>query len=211
MPGGAGEAEIARFVGGWLAERGLEVDLPTSRPAGRTSSAWRAGSGGGRSLLLYAHLDIVGYEGMADPFSPRVEGDRLYGRGAYDMKAGLAAIMCARASAAELGLAGDVIVAAVCDEEFAIVGAHALAEEVWADAAIVTEPTGAESVAIAHKGFTWHRIEVRGLAAHGSRPRRASMPSSTPAASWAASRRSPPTSPRARPSAARPRVDRMRR
>jgi acetylornithine deacetylase len=108
---------------------------------------------------------------MTDPFRPRVESNRLYGRGAYDMKAGLAAIMVAAAHAAERGVAGDVIVAAVCDEEFASAGAQAVGETVWADAAIVTEPTGAEmTVAIAHKGFTWHEIVVRGRAAHGSRP-----------------------------------------
>jgi acetylornithine deacetylase len=129
------------------------------------------GSGDGRSLLLNAHLDTVGYEGMTDPLRPRIQSDRMYGRGAYDMKAGLAAIMCAGARAVELRLAGDVIVTAVCDEEYASIGAHAVAKEVWADAAIVTEPTGDRiRLAVAHKGFTWHRIEVRGVAAHGSRP-----------------------------------------
>src|SRR6478736_4908844 len=150
VAGGAGEAEIARFVGGWLEARGLEVDVSDAEP-GRPNAVGRArGSGGGRTLLLNAHLDVVGVDGMSDPFRPRVEGDRLYGRGAYDMKAGLAA---------------------VCDEEFASSGAQAVAQTVTADAAIVTEPTGAEiNVAVAHKGFTWHRIVVGGRAAHGSRP-----------------------------------------
>jgi acetylornithine deacetylase/succinyl-diaminopimelate desuccinylase-like protein len=116
-------------------------------------------------------MDVVGVDGMADPFTARVDGNRLYGRGAYDMKAGLAAIMVAAADAAKRGLAGDVIVAAVCDEEFASAGAQAVADSVRADAAIVTEPTGAQmTAAIAHKGFTWHEIVVRGRAAHGSRP-----------------------------------------
>jgi acetylornithine deacetylase len=108
---------------------------------------------------------------MTDPFTPRIEGDRMYGRGAYDMKAGLAAIMVAAANAAGRGLAGDVVVAGVCDEEFASAGAQAVARTVSADGAIVTEPTGEQMmVAIAHKGFTWHEIVVRGRAAHGSRP-----------------------------------------
>src|SRR6476469_4751827 len=164
VPGGAGEAEIARFVGGWLEARGLEVEVSDAEP-GRPNAVGRArGSGGGRTLLLNAHMDVVGVEGMSGPFRPRVEGDRLYGRGAYDMKAGLAAVMVAAAAAAERGLAGDVVVAAVCDEEFASAGAQAVAQTVTADAAIVTEPTGAEiSVAVAHKGFTWHRIVVAGL------------------------------------------------
>jgi acetylornithine deacetylase len=172
VPGGAGEAEIARFVAGWLEQRGLEVQLSDAEP-GRPNVIGRAlGRGGGRTLLLNAHMDVVGVEGMTDPFRPRVEGDRLYGRGAYDMKAGLAAIMVAAARAAGEGLAGDVIVAAVCDEEFASAGAYAVAGSVTADAAIVAEPTGDEiSIAIAHKGFTWHRIVVHGRAAHGSKPR----------------------------------------
>jgi acetylornithine deacetylase/succinyl-diaminopimelate desuccinylase-like protein len=171
VPGGAGEAEIARFVGGWLEQRGLEVDLADAEP-GRPNVVARArGRGGGRTLLLNAHMDTVGVEGMADPFAARTEGDRMYGRGAYDMKAGLAAIMVAAANAVGRGLAGDVVVAAVCDEEFASAGSRAVAETVTADGAIVTEPTGERiEVAVAHKGFTWHRIVVNGRAAHGSRP-----------------------------------------
>jgi acetylornithine deacetylase len=171
VPGGAGEAEIARFVGGWLTQRGLDVDIADAEP-GRPNVVARArGGGGGRTLLLNAHMDTVGVEGMSDPLTARVEGDRMYGRGAYDMKAGLAAIMVAAANAAARGLAGDVVVAAVCDEEFASAGARAVAETVSADGAIVTEPTGEQmEVAVAHKGFTWHEITVHGRAAHGSRP-----------------------------------------
>jgi acetylornithine deacetylase len=171
VPGGAGEAEIARFVAGWLEQRGLDVQMADAEPGRPNVVARAAGSGGGRTLLLNAHMDVVGGEGMTDPFRPRTEGDRLYGRGAYDMKAGLAAIMVAAARAAQRGLAGDVLVAAVCDEEFASAGAQAVVETVQADAAIVTEPTGEQmTIAIAHKGFTWHEIVVAGRAAHGSRP-----------------------------------------
>ena len=171
VPGGAGEAGIARFVADWLERRGLEVQVTDAEPGWPNVIGRARGGGGGRTLLLNAHMDVVGVEGMTDPFRPRVEGDRLYGRGAYDMKAGLAGIMVAAARAAQEGLAGDVIVAAVCDEEFASAGAYAVAGSVTADAAIVTEPTGDEiSIAIAHKGFTWHRIVVHGRAAHGSKP-----------------------------------------
>ena len=72
-------------------------------------------------------MDVVGVDGMADPFSPRIEGGRLYGSGGFDMKGGLAAIMLAGARAAAAGLAGDVIVTAVCDEEYASIGCEALA------------------------------------------------------------------------------------
>jgi len=171
VPGAAGEAEIARFVGGWLEARRLEADVADVEPGRPNVVAHARGRGGGRTLLLNAHMDVVGVEGMDAPFRPRIEGDRMYGRGAYDMKAGLAAIMVAAAAAVERGLAGDVVVAAVCDEEFASIGAQAVAGAVAADAAIVTEPTFGElQLAIAHKGFSWHEIVVHGRAAHGSRP-----------------------------------------
>ena len=100
VPGGAGESEIAQFVAGWLKAEGLEVTVEEP-VAGRPSVVGIArGKGGGRSLLLDAHLDTVGVEGMDRPHQPRVEGSRLYGRGAYDMKSGLAAIMLAGARAA---------------------------------------------------------------------------------------------------------------
>ena len=97
------------------------------------------GSGGGRSLLLNAHLDTVGVGGMDAPFEPRIESGRLYGRGAYDMKGALAAILDAAARVD--GLRGDVIVTAVADEELASIGTEAVLERVRADAAIVVEPT----------------------------------------------------------------------
>jgi acetylornithine deacetylase len=99
---------------------------------------------------------------------PRVEGDRLYGRGSYDMKGGLAAIMLAAARAADLRLAGDVVVTAVSDEESHSIGSERIAATVQADAAIVTEPTDMR-LAIAHRGFLWLELETRGVAAHGSR------------------------------------------
>jgi acetylornithine deacetylase len=100
---------------------------------------------------------------------PRIDGDWLYGRGSYDMKAGLAAALLAARDARALGLAGDVVVAAVSDEEDASTGIQDVLRTVSADAAIVTEPTELD-VVVAHKGFVWSEIEVTGRAAHGSRP-----------------------------------------
>jgi len=127
------------------------------------------GSGGGRSLLLNAHLDTVGTDAMDAPFDARVEDGRLYGRGSYDMKGALAAAMLAAADAASMNLAGDVILTAVADEEVASVGTEAVLGRVRADAAIVCEPTELQ-VAVAHRGFAGFEIETRGVAAHGSRP-----------------------------------------
>jgi len=114
-------------------------------------------------------MDTVGYEGMEAPLEPRVEEGRLYGRGAYDMKGSLAAIMVAGAEAARADLRGDVLVAAVADEEVRSIGAEVIARDQHADAVIVAEPTGMLLV-VAHKGFVWMEIETKGRAAHGSRP-----------------------------------------
>jgi acetylornithine deacetylase len=171
VPGGRGEAEIAAFVADWARERGLDVEVVepvTGRPS---VVATARGTGGGRSLMLYAHMDTVGVAGMADPFGGRVDNGLLYGRGAVDMKASLAACMAATEALAGRGLAGDVVLAAVADEEAASVGAIAVAEHVTTDAAIVTEPVGdgENDICIAHKGFVWLRVTVAGRAAHGSR------------------------------------------
>ena len=127
------------------------------------------GSGGGRSLLLNAHMDTVGVAGMERPHEPFIEDNRLYGRGAYDMKGGLAAIMTAGAWAKQQGLRGDVIVTAVVDEEYGSIGTGSIVQHWHADAAIVTEPTELE-ICTAHKGFVWLDVETIGVAAHGSLP-----------------------------------------
>ena len=165
VPGGSGEAEIAAFVAAWCAAHGLEVEVVGDvRPS---VIATRRGSGGGRSLLLNGHLDTVGAGGMEQPFTARVEDGRLYGRGSYDMKGAVAAILIAAAEAPELR--GDLIVTAVADEELASVGTEAVLERGRADAAIVVEPTELQ-VAVAHRGFVGFEIETAGVAAHGSRP-----------------------------------------
>ncbi len=169
IPGAAGEGEIARFVAGWLEEAGLDVEVEEVVPGRFNAVGIARGSGGGRTLLLNAHLDTVGVGGMERPFEPAVEDGRLHGRGSYDMKSGLAAIMLAGAKAAHAGLSGDVMVTAVCDEEVASIGTARLVERYRTDAAIVAEPTEM-GLALAHKGFVGFEIETRGRAAHGSRP-----------------------------------------
>ncbi len=169
VPGGAGEGEIARFVADWLTEAGLAVAIDEPVPGRPSVIAVARGAGGGRSLLLNAHMDTVGVAGMTDPFEPRIEGDRLYGRGSFDMKGSLAAIMAVGAAARERRLRGDLIITAVSDEEYASIGTAGVVKRVTADAAIVAEPTGM-AVSIAHKGFVWLDVETVGVAAHGSRP-----------------------------------------
>lgn len=169
VPTGSGESNIARFVASWLTDAGLEVEI-VEPVSGRPSVVGiLRGSGGGRSLMLNAHMDTVGAGGMARPFEPVVTDGRIHGRGAYDMKGSLAAIMVAAREAKQLALRGDVIVTAVADEEVASLGTSAVLDRLHADAAIVTEPTELR-LCLAHKGFVWLEVETRGVAAHGSRP-----------------------------------------
>jgi acetylornithine deacetylase len=167
VAGAAGELELARFVAGWCERAGLDVELEEAAPGRPNVIATARGSGGGRSLMLNAHLDTVGVAGMSEPFSGRIADGRVYGRGACDMKASLAASLLAAVRAKALGLRGDVVVTAVTDEEVASVGTEAVVARRHADYAIVTEPTD-EHLAIAHRGFAGFEIETEGFAAHGS-------------------------------------------
>lgn len=168
---GAGEGEIAAWLFNRCRMLGLEVELQETAP-GRPNviARWR-GTGRGRSLLLTGHTDVVDTAHMPDdPFSARVEAGRLYGRGALDMKGGLAAFLGAAAALKASGFqpAGDLWLGFVTDEEFASIGADALVKRVKADAAILSEPTDCQ-ICIAHKGFAWLTVTTEGVAAHGSR------------------------------------------
>lgn len=169
VPGAAGEAKLARFVADWLENAGLDVTMQEAAPGRPNVIGLVRGAGGGRSLMLNAHMDVVSTAGMPDGWGPRVEGNRLYGRGAYDMKGSLAAVMLAAADLAKNPPRGDVLVTAVADEEYASIGTAAIVEKWKADAAIVTEPTDL-TICPAHKGFAWLDIETLGVAAHGSMP-----------------------------------------
>jgi acetylornithine deacetylase len=170
IAGAAGEREIATFVASWCEQAGLEVEVEEAAGGRPNVIATARGRGQGRTLLLNAHMDTVGVETMEAPFEARIDGGRLYGRGSYDMKGSLAAIMTVAGQAKERELAGDVVVAAVCDEEVASIGTEALvASGRRFDGAVVAEPTEL-AVAVAHKGFAGFEIETKGRAAHGSRP-----------------------------------------
>jgi acetylornithine deacetylase len=115
-------------------------------------------------------MDTVNVEGMAEPFSAEVRGGRMYGRGTYDMKGGLAACVAAAKAVIDSGvrLAGDLSVVGVADEEVGSLGLYDLLQVLKADACIVTESTELD-VCVAHKGFCWFEVETAGRAAHGSR------------------------------------------
>lgn len=170
VPDAPGEGACAHFLAQVLAGWGFAVSVQDVVP-GRPNVLARIGPTGRTPLVLNGHLDVVGTDGMQHaPFTPTTVGDNLYGRGATDMKGGIAAMCVAAARAAARGaLASEIIVAAVCDEEYESIGTRALlAQGLTATGAIITEPTRL-SVCPAHKGFVWVELTFRGRAAHGSR------------------------------------------
>lgn len=172
---GVGETEIANYLAAWLAHRGIEYHR-VEPVAGRPSivGVFR-GSGGGQSLMFNGHIDTVSLSSYeSDPLSGHLgekEGRQvIFGWGSLDMKGGLAAALAALAAIKASGrtLRGDVIVAAVSDEEDASQGTRDIIAAGWrADAAVVPEPTMG-AIAIAHKGFVWVEVDILGVAAHGS-------------------------------------------
>jgi len=170
VPGAAGEAAIGAAIAAYMQRIGLDVHVREVAPGRPNVIGVLDGRAAGRSLMLCGHVDTVGVEGMGTPFDPQIRSGRLYGRGAQDMKAGVAAMIDAARQTAERGLeTGRLVVATVVDEEYASLGADALVAEWTADGAVVTEPTDLQ-VAVGHKGFAWVDIETLGRAAHGSRP-----------------------------------------
>ena len=171
VPGSAGEAEIAAYVANELGQLGLQVALHEVAPRRLNVVATLPGSGRGRSLMLNAHMDTVGVENMPAPFAAEVLDGKMYGRGAYDMKGSLAACLAAARAIVEASviLGGDLLIAAVADEEYISLGTEDVVKHYRPDAAIVTEPTEL-TICLAHKGFIWLTVETIGKAAHGSRP-----------------------------------------
>ena len=171
VPGAPGERAIADLVASELRRAGLDVSVETVADGRPNVVGVLEGRAKGRALMFCGHTDTVGVAGMSDPFTPVERGGRLYGRGAQDMKGGVAAMMSAAAAIAQRGglAAGRLIVAAVVDEEHSSIGADALVKTWRADGGVVTEPTDL-AIAVGHKGFAWVEVEVAGRAAHGSRP-----------------------------------------
>ena len=167
---GSGEAAIATFAADWLQRHGVRAWLDEVAP-GRFNAVGEVGSGA-TTLAACAHLDTVQTTGMTiPPFDPRLEHGKVYGRGSYDMKGGVAAVMCAAAALARADYRGRFMVALVADEEYASIGALDWVKRYRADACVITEPTsqGMRELIIAHKGFVWLDVHTRGFATHGSR------------------------------------------
>lgn len=166
--GGGGEAEIGQFIFHELQNHGVDVALDEIEE-GRVNVTGRIrGSGDGKSLMLNAHMDTVGVAGMLNPFAGEIKDGKLYGRGAYDMKGSIAAMLGVAKSLKENSgiLNRDLFLSFVADEEYESVGAEALAKKVWADEVIVAEPTDLK-ICTAHRGFGIWKMSVTGKTAHG--------------------------------------------
>jgi acetylornithine deacetylase len=171
VPGAPGEAAVGDAIAHEMRRLGLDVSVEPVVPGRPNVIGVVEGRAKGRSLMFCGHTDTVGVGGMANPFTPIERDGRLYGRGAQDMKSGVAAMIAAAGEIASRGLAaGRLIVACVVDEEHSSIGADALVTRWHADAAVVTEPTDL-AIAVGHKGFAWIEVDVHGTAAHGSRPK----------------------------------------
>jgi acetylornithine deacetylase/succinyl-diaminopimelate desuccinylase-like protein len=168
------EGEVQRAVAAWFTEQGLAPELsPTTGP--HPNVIVRVANGPGPTLLLNGHTDtVLAAQGWTcDPWQGRRDGDRLYGLGAADMKAGVAAAMLATRALARAPerWSGTVIFTAVVDEEAYSVGARALVDlGLRADYCVVTESSW-DTPTIAGVGKVLVRADITGKAAHGSWPR----------------------------------------
>jgi len=179
VPGARGEAAAAKFLRDFLRHQGISAELQEAAPGrpnvialvGPKAAPGAAGQKPRAALAVVAHLDTVGPGDMLEPFTPRERDGRLYGRGALDIKSGVAA-MCAAALAVlrdRVALTRPLLIAAVVDEECHSIGTEALLREHTAEAAVVLEPTDLR-LCLAHKGYAWFEVTTHGRAAHGSLP-----------------------------------------
>jgi acetylornithine deacetylase len=175
LSGGPGEKELAKFVRHYLQELNLKAEIQTIAPGRANVVAILPGGDRSRSILLNSHLDTVGVNGMADPFTLKQEDDKLYGRGAYDMKGSVAVMLLLANYFIQHPPPLDILLTFVADEEDLSRGMQHLVDKWLTDisprpsGALFLEPTE-EEIGISHKGFNWYELEVIGKAAHGSRP-----------------------------------------
>ena len=173
---GSGERAVVQFMAAWLEGLGaanLEVTMDEVKDGRPNLMARLRGARPGPTLCINAHADTVGFENWRDrALEPRIEGDRMYGLGAADDKAGCVSALFALRDIARSGvpLSGDVLVACVIDEEGVSIGTEHLVQNHAIDFAIVIEPTGLPLAITEHQGFGWIDVVVHGRAAHGSAP-----------------------------------------
>ncbi len=165
------EGPIGEFLSKWFNKRGIDTELQPVASK-RANLIARLPVTTGETLMLCGHLDTVPAGNMESAFNPRIDGDKLWGRGASDMKGAVAAMACTlvAVSRADTKLAGNLLFAGTVGEETGAIGVKKLVDGgVTADYAIVGEPTSLR-IGIAHKGVCFVRISISGQGAHGSTP-----------------------------------------
>jgi len=175
LSNGPGEGELAEFILNYLQNLNIRGEIQTIAPGRANVVAVIPGNERKSSLLLNSHLDTVGVEGMEHPFTLRQQGDKLYGRGTYDMKGSAAVMLLLADYFIKHPPPSDILLTFVADEEDLSAGMDYLVNQWLCDisprpsGAIFLEPTE-EQIGVCHKGFNWYALEVSGKAAHGSRP-----------------------------------------
>ncbi|MCF8242846.1 MAG: ArgE/DapE family deacylase [Melioribacteraceae bacterium] len=169
--GTPGEKEICCYIADVLKTLNLNPEIQEISKNRFNVTAVIKGTGSGKSLLLNAHTDTVGVENMNDPFSGKISDGKLFGRGAYDMKGSIAAMLAAAKAMVDnkTQLKGDLVIAFVADEEYDSIGTNHLLKTLKTDGAIITEPSNLD-ICIAHRGFGLYEIITKGKVAHGGRP-----------------------------------------
>ncbi|WP_080834304.1 M20 family metallopeptidase [Cohnella massiliensis] len=167
------EGETAAYIAKAMKAAGCEVELQEVEPGRPNVLARLKGTGGGRTVILNTHMDVVpaGEGWSSDPFEMIVKDGRAYGRGVMDAKGPLAAMMAAIEAIAASGEkpAGDIVLAAVIDEEAASIGARRLPDHLQGDLAVIGEATNG-NLAIAHRGSVRPVLAAEGVSAHSSTP-----------------------------------------
>jgi acetylornithine deacetylase len=171
VPGAPGEARIVAHLRARLERSGFSTTVVTRDDRPSLVAVPRTDAGG-RTVVLNGHLDTVGVAGMTEPFSPRVEADRMYGRGAADMKGGLAAVVVAAEQLVARGAPVRPVLALVADEEDASVGSEAVISAlpglgVEPHACVIAEPTDL-ALTRSLRGFAVVRVTFMGRAIHSS-------------------------------------------
>src|SRR5213593_3770594 len=165
------ETPVALFLQEFFRSRGYDVELQEIEPGRFQTIATLRGRGGGASLMLNGHTDInaLTRRWRRDPWTPSLEGDRLYGHGVQNMKGGLASIVMAAEAVRRSGVrrAGDLVVACVAGETQGGEGTHYLMQSgLRTDAAVVAEPFGADNLATVHSGIVHMAVHAYGVTGH---------------------------------------------
>ena len=169
-----GETRLAEFLYAQIRQLGVDAELVGQGQRQSVIAELRSSDPSAETVLVASHIDTVPVDGMKiDPFDPKIDQDRLYGRGSCDTKAGMASLMAACEQVLERGcLRRNLILVGEADEELGSLGVRdvlAQLETRRPDWVLATEPTGLE-VVHAHKGVVHVRLEAAGRACHASDP-----------------------------------------